>query len=143
MQSEHAGCAGNLSRPVVLGHELWRNCGGVGAIGAQCDAVWRRTVGSALAGGGRRALDRMEAWLAERFPRYRGNADVVRQDLEGGHDICLSRWKVEAGGTSAARTASEASALAAFETARPPAADRFGRDARLARHRERAGLPVS
>ena len=30
-----------------------------------------------------RALDGLEGWLAERFRRHRGNADVVRQELAG------------------------------------------------------------
>src|SRR6476469_8960767 len=34
------------------------------------------------------ALDGLEeGWLAERFRRHRGNADVVRQDLEREHGI--------------------------------------------------------
>jgi transposase len=64
----------------------------------------RRTVRRYLAADGwvgyrrpRRArkLDGLEGWLAERFRRHRGNADVVRQDLEREHGIRLSRRTVE------------------------------------------------
>ena len=37
----------------------------------------------------------LEAWLAERFRRHRGNADVVRQELERGHGIAVSLRTVE------------------------------------------------
>jgi len=62
------------------------------------------TVRRYLGGGGwtayrtprrRKALDGLEDWLAERFRRHRGNADVVRQDLEGEHGIVVSLRTVE------------------------------------------------
>src|SRR3546814_14650987 len=62
------------------------------------------TVRRYLAGGGwvayqapRRAtaLDGLEGWLAERFRRHRGTADVVRQDLEREHGIVVSVRTVE------------------------------------------------
>src|SRR3954451_23222525 len=36
-----------------------------------------------------RALDGLESWLAERFRRHRGNADVVRQELLAERGISL------------------------------------------------------
>jgi transposase len=40
-------------------------------------------------------LDGLEPWLRERFHRHRGNADVVRQDLEREHRIAVSLRTVE------------------------------------------------
>jgi len=40
-------------------------------------------------------LNGLEAWLAERFRRHRGNADVVRQDLEREHGIKVSLRSVQ------------------------------------------------
>ena len=37
----------------------------------------------------------MEGWLAERFRQYRGNADVVRQELAREHGIRVSLRTVE------------------------------------------------
>ena len=37
----------------------------------------------------------LEAWLAERFRRHRGNADVVRQELAREHGIAVSLRTVE------------------------------------------------
>lgn len=42
-----------------------------------------------------KALDGLAAWLAERFRRHRGNADVVRQDLEREHAIKVSLRSVQ------------------------------------------------
>lgn len=42
-----------------------------------------------------RALCGFEPWLAERLQRHRGNADVVRQDLEREHGIRVSLRTVE------------------------------------------------
>jgi transposase len=42
-----------------------------------------------------RRLDGLEGWLAERFRRHRGNADVVRQDLAREHGIIVSLRTVE------------------------------------------------
>jgi AraC-like DNA-binding protein len=64
----------------------------------------RRTVRRYLAADGwvnyckprrTKKLGGLEAWLGERFRRHRGNADVVRQDLEREHGIRLSRRTVE------------------------------------------------
>ena len=64
----------------------------------------RQTVRRYLAAGGyvsyrapRRAkkLAGLEEWLAERFRRHRGNADVVRQDLEGEKGIKVSLRTIE------------------------------------------------
>jgi transposase len=42
-----------------------------------------------------KTLDGLESWLAERFRRHRGNADVVRQDLEREHGVRVSLRTVE------------------------------------------------
>jgi transposase len=63
------------------------------------------------------ALDRLEAWLAERFRRHRGNADVVRQDLEREHGIRVSLRTVERAVAPLRRElAAEARATVRFET---------------------------
>jgi transposase len=41
------------------------------------------------------ALGGLERWLAERLQQHRGNADVVRQDLEREHDVTVSLRTVE------------------------------------------------
>jgi transposase len=41
------------------------------------------------------ALRGLESWLAERLQRHRGNADVVRQDLEREHGVAVSLRTVE------------------------------------------------
>jgi transposase len=65
------------------------------------------------------ALDGLEAWLAERFRRHRGNADVVRQDLEREHGIRVSLRTVERAVAPLRRElAAEARATVRFET--PP-----------------------
>jgi transposase len=43
----------------------------------------------------RKALDGLGDWLADRFRRHRGNADVVRQDLEREQGIAVSLRTVE------------------------------------------------
>ncbi len=64
----------------------------------------RTTVKRYVAAGGWRAfatpqraskLDGLEEWLRERFLRHRGNADVVRQDLERMRGIRVSLRTVE------------------------------------------------
>lgn len=45
--------------------------------------------------GRRCVLGGLEAWLAERLQQHRGNADVVRQDLEREHGITVSLRTVE------------------------------------------------
>jgi hypothetical protein len=64
-------------------------------------------------------LDGLEAWLAERFTRHRGTAEVVRQDLLREKGIAVSLRTVEravAGSRRALRA--EARATMRFET--PP-----------------------
>jgi len=90
--------------------------------------------GEALRRGGRRAaggwqpfagarrggkLDGVEEWLQERFHRHRGNADVVRQDLERERGIKVSLRSVERAVQPYRRElAAEARATLRFET--PP-----------------------
>src|SRR3954468_3295691 len=50
---------------------------------------YRRPAGRA------RALTGLEGWLAERFRRHGGNADVVRQELDREHGIVVSLRTVE------------------------------------------------
>jgi transposase len=66
--------------------------------------IARNTVRRYLAKGGwspygkrprAKALDGLEAWLAERFHRHAGNADVVRQELAAEHGIAVSLRTVE------------------------------------------------
>lgn len=40
-------------------------------------------------------LQGMEAWLAERFERHRGNADVIRQELEAEHGVVIGLRSVQ------------------------------------------------
>lgn len=86
------------------------------------------TVRRYLAGGGwvayqaprrAKALDGLERWLAERFRRHRGNADVVRQDLAREHGIVVSLRTVERAVAPLRRELrAEARATVRFET--PP-----------------------
>ncbi|MGZ5094984.1 MAG: IS21 family transposase [Burkholderiales bacterium] len=64
----------------------------------------KNTVRRYLRGGGwvgykrperKRALGGLQAWLGERLQRHRGNADVVRQDLEREHGLTVSLRTVE------------------------------------------------
>jgi transposase len=64
----------------------------------------KNTVRRYLRGGGwvaykvpqrEQALRGLEPWLAERLQRHRGNADVVRQDLEREHGVTVSLRTVE------------------------------------------------
>lgn len=65
------------------------------------------------------ALDGHEAWLAERFRRHAGNADVVRQELEAELGIVVSLRTVERAVAPLRRElAAEALATVRFET--PP-----------------------
>lgn len=43
----------------------------------------------------RRVLEAHQAWLAERFLRHRGNADVVRQELAQEHGVIVSLRTIE------------------------------------------------
>jgi transposase len=66
-----------------------------------------------------RALDGLEDWLAERFRRHRGNADVVRQELLAERGISISLRTVERAVAHLRRElAAEARATVRFET--PP-----------------------
>jgi transposase len=66
-----------------------------------------------------RALDGLEVWLAERFRRHRGHADVVRQELATEHGITVSLRTVERAVVGLRRDlAAEARATVRFET--PP-----------------------
>ena len=61
----------------------------------------------------------LEAWLAERFRRHRGNADVVRQELAREHGIAVSLRTVERAVQELRRElVAEAKATVRFET--PP-----------------------
>jgi transposase len=67
----------------------------------------------------RRALDGLEDWLAERFRRHRGNADVVRQELLAEHRVAVSLRTVERAVAPLRRELlAEARATVRFET--PP-----------------------
>src|SRR4051812_48662200 len=66
-----------------------------------------------------RALAGLEEWLAGRFRRHRGNADVVRQELLAEHAIGVSLRTVERAVAPLRRElAAEARATVRFET--PP-----------------------
>jgi transposase len=66
-----------------------------------------------------RALDGLESWLAERFRRHRGNADVVRQELLAERGINISLRTVERAVVHLRRElTAEARATVRFET--PP-----------------------
>jgi transposase len=66
-----------------------------------------------------RVLSELEAWLAERFRRHRGNADVVRQDLAREHGLEVSLRTVERAVAPLRRALlAEARACVRFET--PP-----------------------
>ena len=66
-----------------------------------------------------KALDGLEDWLAERFRRHRGNADVVRQDLAQEKGIVVSLRTVErAVAAWRQQLRAEARATVRFET--PP-----------------------
>jgi transposase len=66
-----------------------------------------------------RSLSGLEGWLAERFRRHRGNADVVRQELAAEHGIAVSLRTVERAVASLRQELlAEARATTRFET--PP-----------------------
>lgn len=81
-------------------HELgWGKKRIAAELGCSCNTVKRY-----LRAGGwvayqpprrRCRLDGLDGWLAERFQRHRGNADVVRQDLAREHGITVSLRTVE------------------------------------------------
>jgi len=63
----------------------------------------------------------LEAWLAERFERHRGNADVVRQELVAEHGIAVSLRTVERA-VKPLRQQWRAQALATVRFETPPGA---------------------
>jgi transposase len=87
----------------------------------------RGTVKRYLAAGGWRPfrrprrtkrLDGLEDWLAERFWRHRGNADVIRQELSAEKGLCVSLRTVERAVAPLRRELEvEARACVRFETA--------------------------
>ena len=91
-----------------------------------------------------RALDGLEGWLAERFRRHRGNADVVRQELPGrarhrrqpAHRRARGRPPPARAGRRGPRDG------ALRDPAGPPDADRLRRGERGDRGRGGTGLPV-
>ena len=77
-------------------------------------------------------LEGLEAWLEERFFRHRGNADVVRQDLEREQGVTVEPAHGGAGGGAvcASRLARRGSGDASVrDAAGSAAADRLRRDA--------------
>lgn len=66
-----------------------------------------------------RKLDGLEDWLAERFRRHRGNADVVRQDLEREKGLSVSLRTLERA-VVGLRQALEAEARATLRFETPP-----------------------
>jgi transposase len=90
--------------------------------------IARNTVRRYLAEGGwsrcrmperAKALDGLEGWLAERFRRHAGNADVVRQELVSERGIAVSLRTVERAVVPLRQAlAAEARATVRFET--PP-----------------------
>lgn len=89
-------------------------------------------------------LDGLQVWLGERFFRHRGNADVVRQDLEREQGLRVSLRTVERAVKGLRQSlAAEARATLSFET--PPGrplADRLPRDPGLNRRRACEASPV-
>jgi transposase len=115
----------------------------------------RNTVKRYLRMGGWRAsrmpsrsqqLAGLEAWLAERFERHCGNADVVRQELVAEHGIAVSLRTVERA-VKSLRQQWRAQALATVRFETPPGAQLqidFGeRTAVIAGERERVYLFVA
>ncbi|TXD37033.1 IS21 family transposase [Lujinxingia vulgaris] len=67
----------------------------------------------------KRTLQELEGWLRERFLLHKGNADVVRQELESKHDISVSLRTVQrAVAPFRQELVAEAKATVRFET--PP-----------------------
>ena len=105
-------------------HELgWGTRRIAAELGCSREAVQRYLAagGWAAYGGPRRpgVLAEHEAWLAERFRRHRGNADVVRQELASELSVSVSLRTVERAVAHLRRElAAEALATVRFET--PP-----------------------
>lgn len=64
-------------------------------------------------------LDGLEAWLADRFRQHRGNADVVRQELEREHGLTVSLRTIERA-VAPLRQALQAEARATMRFETPP-----------------------
>src|SRR5512132_4188075 len=80
------------------------------------------------------ALAGLEGWLAERFRRHRGNADVVRQELAREHGVRVSLRTVERAVADLRRDL--------LAEARAAATDRLWLDLCADRRRGDAGPPV-
>src|SRR6266849_8937211 len=86
----------------------------------------------------------LEAWLAERFERHRGNADVVRQELVAEHGIAVSLRTVERA-VKPLRQQWRAQALATVRFETPPGAQLqidFGERTVIIGGKARAGVLV-
>src|SRR5574339_660 len=66
------------------------------------------------------SLAGLEGWLGERFRRHRGNADVVRQELEREHGRRSSQSRSAAAGRAASRSARMPVPRPADRVANPP-----------------------
>ena len=90
------------------------------------------------------ALDGLGEWLAERFRRHRGNADVVRQDLARERGVAGEPAHRRARGGAAAAGAGGGGAGdgALRDAARPPDAGGLRRIAGAGRGRDGTGVPV-
>ncbi|WP_446719473.1 IS21 family transposase [Inquilinus sp. OTU3971] len=106
---------------------LWSLGWGTKRIAAEFGCS-RNTVKRYVAAGGwaayrrparSRALAGLEEWLAERFRRHRGNADVVRQDLAREHGLRVSLRTVERA-VAPLRQALQAEARATVRFETPP-----------------------
>ena len=112
----------------------------------RCGATWRRADGRATGRrGGRRRWTGVRTWLAERFRRHRGNADVVRQDLAREHGMAVSLRTVEraVARLRQALAAQARATRAVRDPAGPAAADRLRRDARCRSATRRCGCTCS
>jgi len=94
-----------MQTPEDVAQMLRLRAAGLGIKSIACKmGCSKNTVRRYLRGGGwaayrrperKRALSGLEPWLAERLQRHRGNADVVRQDLEREHRVTVSLRTVE------------------------------------------------
>ena len=94
-----------MQTPEDVAQMLRLRAAGLGIKSIACKmGCSKNTVRRYLRGGGwaayrrperKRALRGLEPWLAERLQRHRGNADVVRQDLEREHRVTVSLRTVE------------------------------------------------
>ena len=75
-------------------------------------------------------LDGLETWLQEKFRQHRGNADVVRQDLQREHGIVISlRTRALGCAFAAAIAGGSAGKGSVRDAAGQAVADRLWRDA--------------